>query len=144
MFERNVGAAQRLLEEAWGAGKLEVFDELVADDYVDHDSLLGDADREAVKDRIETYRATFPDLTFEIEDIFAAGDKVVTRWTASGTFENAFMGQEPTHEKGEPVTGIAIDRFEDGKLVESWGEWNALQFMQNIGVVSAGATATAG
>ena len=144
MFEREVAAAQRLLEEAWGNGDLDVVDELMAEGCVIHDPLLGDTDREGAKERIAAFRGAFPDLTFKVEDIFAAGDKVVMRWSALGTFENAFMGQEPTHEKGEPVTGISIDRFEDGELVESWGEWNALRFMQNIGAVPEGAALSAG
>jgi hypothetical protein len=49
------------------------------------------------------------------------------------------MGQEPTHEKGEPITGIGIDRFEGELLAESWGAWDAVRFMQNIGVMSEGA-----
>lgn len=143
MFERNVAAAQRLLEEGWGGGDLDVLDELCADSFVDHDPVMGDGDLQSVKDRIAMYRASFPDLSFEIEDAFAAGDKVVMRWRGTGTFENPFMGQEPTHEKGEPVTGISIDRFEDGLLAESWGEWNALRFMQNIGAVPEGTAVSA-
>jgi steroid delta-isomerase-like uncharacterized protein len=144
MFERNVAAAQRLLEEAWSGGDLDVLDELCADGYVDHDPVMGDADVDAMKERIAAYRAAFPDLRFEVDDAFAADDKVVLRWHGIGTFENAFMGQEPTHEKGDPVSGISIDRFEDGKLAESWGQWNALQFMRNIGAVPEGAATSAG
>jgi steroid delta-isomerase-like uncharacterized protein len=143
MFEPNVGAARRLLEEAWGRGNLDVVDELMADDYIGHDPVLGDTDREGLKERIGSYRSSFPDLAYEVEDVFEAGDKVVTRWRATGTFEREFMGMEPTFERGVPVSGISIDRFEDGLMVESWGEWNALRFMQNIGALPEGATARA-
>ena len=57
------------------------------------------------------------------------------RWKAEGTFENEFMGQQPTGEKGEPVYGIGIDRFEDGKVAESWTQWDTLRFMRNIGAM---------
>ena len=144
MFERNLASSRRLLDEAWGGGNLEVIDELCAEGFVDHDPVMGDADREAIKERIAMYRSAFPDLTFEVDDAFVAGDKVVMRWHGVGTFENAFMGLEPTHDQGEPVTGISIDRYEDDRLVESWGEWNALRFMQNIGAVPEGAATAAG
>jgi predicted ester cyclase len=81
------------------------------------------------------YREAFPDLHFTIEDIFAAGDKVVMRWSATGTFENEIMGIQPTHESGEPVGGINIDRFENGKIVETWGQWDTLRFLRNIGAL---------
>jgi hypothetical protein len=51
------------------------------------------------------------------------------------SFENEFMGQQPTGQKGEPVYGIGIDRFEDGKVAESWSQWDTLRFMRNIGAM---------
>ena len=97
-------------------GSLDVVDEVCLSDYVDHDPILGDRDREGVKRTIASYRAAFPDLTFTVEDAFAADDKVVLHWSAEGTFENEFMGQSPTGETGEPVAGIGIDRYEGDKI----------------------------
>ena len=54
------------------------------------------------------------------------------------------MGQQPTGQKGEPVQGITIDRFEEGKIAESWTQWDTMQFMKNIGAVPEGAAAGAG
>ena len=133
--EENLAVSRRLLEETFGAGNLDLVDELCVDGYVDHDPILGDQGREEVKKTIAGYREAFPDLTFTVEDAVAADDKVVVRWRAEGTFEHEFMGQPPTGEKGEPVTGIGIDRFEDGKVAESWGQWDTLRFMRNIGAM---------
>lgn len=144
MGEENIAAARRVIEEAFGKGDLGVIDEVCAESFVDHDPVLGDGDREAVKERIARYREAFPDLSFTIEDAFAAGDKVVMRWTGEGTFENEFMGQQPTGERGSPVGGISIDRFEDGQIVEAWAQWDALRFMQNIGAIASEAGAAAG
>jgi steroid delta-isomerase-like uncharacterized protein len=131
----NLAASRRLLEESFGNGKLDVIDELCADEYVDHDPIMGDRGRDGVRDTVAGYRAAFPDLTFEVEDAVAADDKVVLRWKAHGTFENEFMGQQPTGEKGEPVCGITINRLEDGKVAESWTHWDTLRFMRNIGAM---------
>ena len=139
MFEENIATSQRLLTEAFGAGNLDLVDECCTEDYVGHDPLLGDTDRAASKQSIADYRAAFPDLAFTIEDIFAADDKVVYRWTGEGTFENPMMGVEPTGERGDPVSGITIDRFEDGKIAESWTHWDALGLMRNMGVVGEAA-----
>ena len=66
---------------------------------------------------------------------------MVIRWRAEGTFENEFLGQQPTGKKGEPVEGIGIDRFEGGRVAESWGQWDTLRFMRNIGAVPDAAEA---
>jgi steroid delta-isomerase-like uncharacterized protein len=142
MSRENIDASRRLIEEGFNDGKLEVLDELCSDDYVGHDPMTGDSDRDSSKQTITGYREAFPDLHFTIEEIFAAGDRVVTRWSANGTFQNAFMGMEPTGEKGSPVEGIGIDRFDEhGKVAESWGQWDTMQFMRNIGAVPSGAAA---
>jgi predicted ester cyclase len=117
---------------------------MCADDFVDHDPIMGDQDREGVKRTIGGYRQAFPDIHIDVLDVVAADDKVVYRWQGDGTFENEFMGQQPTGEKGDPVNGITIDRFEGGKIVESWSQWDVLTLMRDIGVMPEGAAAAAG
>ena len=136
MAQENMATARRVIEEAFNQGNLDVMDEVTADGFVDHDPIMGDQGLDAAKQSIAGYRAAFPDLTFEIEDSFEAGDKVVMRWSGNGTFENEFMGQQPTHEQGDPVHGIGIDRFDaDGKIAEAWVQWDTLTFMRNIGAI---------
>jgi steroid delta-isomerase-like uncharacterized protein len=145
MAQANIDASRRVIEEAFGQGRLEILDEVCSDDFVDHDPIMGDQDVEGVKRSISGYRDAFPDLSFTVDDIFAAGDKVVVRWTGQGTFENEFMGQQPTGEEGEPVHGIGIDRFdEDGKIAEVWGQWDVMTFMRQIGLAPEAAEAPAG
>ena len=70
-------------------------------------------------------------------------DRVIYRWSANGTFENSFMGLEPTHEKGDPVRGMTIDRYEGDKVAESWSHWDTLTFMRDVGAIPEGAAASA-
>ena len=142
--EANIESSRRAIEEAFGQGKLEVFDEVCAADWVGHDPLSGDQDVAAAKQTIAAFRDAFPDLTFTIEDIFAAGDKVVYRWSVEGTFENEIMGLQPTGERGSPVRGITIDRYEGDKIAESWSQWDTLTFMRDIGAIPSEAAASAG
>jgi predicted ester cyclase len=144
MSAENVAASRRLIEEAFNQGNLDVIDEIVAADFVDHDPMVGDQDAEGAKQSIGGYRQAFPDLHCTIEEIIDAGDKVIYRWSANGTFENGIMGLEPTHEKGDPVRGITIDRFEGDKVAESWSEWDTLTFMRGLGAVPEAAAASAG
>jgi steroid delta-isomerase-like uncharacterized protein len=144
MSAENIATSRRLIEEGFNQGNLNVIDEVSADNFVDHDQMMGDQDREGAKQAIAGYREAFPDIHITIEDIFAADDKVVYRWSGQGTFENEMMGLQPTHEQGDPVKGITIDRFEGGKVVESWTQWDTLTFMRDIGAIPQEATASAG
>jgi steroid delta-isomerase-like uncharacterized protein len=144
MSRENIEASRRFIEEPFNEGNLDAIDELCSDDYVGHDPLAGDTDREAGKQTVAGYREAFPDIHVTIDEIFAAGDRVVVQWTAQGTFQNPMMGLQPTGEKGAPIHGIGIDRFEDGKIVESWGQWDTLQFMRDIGAIPADAAVAGG
>jgi steroid delta-isomerase-like uncharacterized protein len=144
MSQENIATARRFIEEAFNRGNLSVIDELSTEDFVGHDAMTGDQDKEGGKQAISGYRDAFPDLHVTIDDIFAAGDKVVYRWTAQGTFENEIMGLQPTGEKGDPVRGITIDRFEGGKIAEGWTQWDTLTFMRDIGAIPQEAPASAG
>jgi predicted ester cyclase len=135
MTEENIAASRRVLEEGFNNGNVDVIDKVCAENFVGHDPMTGDQDREGAKRSMAGYREAFPDLHFTIEDIFAAGDKVAMRWSGTGTFEKELMGIQPTGESGEPVEGINIDRFENGKIVESWGQWDTLRFLRNIGAL---------
>jgi steroid delta-isomerase-like uncharacterized protein len=75
----------------------------------------------------------FPDSSFTIEELFAAGDRVITRWIYRGTHEGEFMGIPPTGNKVE-FGGITIARIKDGKIVESREDYDSLGFMQQLGM----------
>lgn len=84
-----------------------------------------------------------PDLQVTAEDLIATDDKVVMRWTVRGTNDGELMGMPPTGRSVE-ITGISIDRFdEDGRLVETWDQWDNAGFMEQLGI-SAEALAEAG
>jgi steroid delta-isomerase-like uncharacterized protein len=138
MLEKNKAISRRIVEEAFNEGSLEVVDELVGPTYVNHDpsapeDLIGP---EGTKQFIGLYRAAFPDLRITVEEQVAERDFVVTRWTATGTHTGELLGIAPTG-KGATVTGLTIDRIADGKLVESWNNWDTLGLLQQLGVVPA-------
>ena len=76
---------RRELEELYGAGNLEVADEIVAADFVGYDPALPEPIRgpAGVKDAVTGYRTAFPDLRLTIEAQFSEGDLVATRWKAT-------------------------------------------------------------
>jgi predicted ester cyclase len=80
------------------------------------------------------FRRAFPNLYITIDDQIARGNKVVTRWTAHGTHLGDLMGL-PSTGRDVTVTGIAIGRVVANRLVEYWGNFDALGLIQQIGVI---------
>jgi steroid delta-isomerase-like uncharacterized protein len=136
MSAQNKAVAMRFFE-AFNARDLDAFDEILAPDAVDHDpqnpfrEMRGP---EGAKRNAQMYHAAFSDGRFEVHEQLAEGDCVVTRWTAKGTNDGELMGMSPTGKSVE-IDGIGIDRIADGKVVESWGCWDTLGMMQQLGVV---------
>jgi len=87
-----------------------------------------------IKQFISIYRTAYPDTHFTVEDQVAEGDKVATRWTATGTHRGELMGIAPTGKR-VTVTGIAITRVTNGKIVETWNNFDALGQLQQLGVI---------
>jgi predicted ester cyclase len=110
---------RRLVEQGFNQGKLEVVDEIVAEDAVSADDSSASG-RQEWKNAITFWRSAFPDLRLNTDDLFAVGDKVVLRWTATGTDTGGFMERPPTGRR-VTSTGVHIFRHADGLLVEWWG-----------------------
>lgn len=143
MSEQNKALARRGIEEVWNQGKLGVIDELYTANATIHDPNVPGGKihgLDGVRQYVKTYRDSFPDLHIVIEDQIAEGDKVVTRWTATGTFKNEMMGI-PATGKSATVAGVDVDRFQGGKVVESWGSYDMLGMLQQLGVIPSMAPA---
>ena len=134
--EENKRIARRFIEESFGQGKFHLLDEILADDYLDHDAPPGTPPgREGMKYIKAAYRSAFPDLQFTIEDQIAEGDKVTTRWTFRGTHTGELFGIPPTGKK-VVMPGISIYRIADARMQEAWVRYDLLGMMQQLGVVS--------
>ena len=135
-------ATMRRLYELISTGDIDGFGDHVADDFVEHEETPGfEPSKEGVKQMFHMYRAAFPDLHMEAEDVLASGDKVVARVRATGTHQGEFMGM-PATGKNVDVQVIDIMRFgEDGLVREHWGLFDALGMMQQLGAIPAPAPA---
>ena len=120
--------------EIWNDGNLDLVDELYAPDLVWHvvdigEDVVGVA---AFKELVTAFRTAFPDFHVSFDEVFAAGDKTVIRWTMTGTNTGSLQGLPPT---GQPVRlqGVAISRAVDGKTAEVWQHYNQLSMFQQMG-----------
>jgi steroid delta-isomerase-like uncharacterized protein len=117
------------------SGDLDAIDEFIAADHVNHDPTAPEVERgpAGVRTLAELYRSAFPDIAFEHADMFAAGDRVVHRWTLTGTHEGEMMGVAATGRRVR-VSGLEINRIADGKIAESWAISDALGMLSQLGV----------
>ncbi len=135
--EQNKMLVRRYYDEVFNQGKYDVMNEIHAPNYKFHlannPPNLPD-NREGLRQIIMAYRQGLPDLHFTIDDIIAEGDRVVCRWTVSGTQTGEMLGIPPTNKRAT-VTGTDVERVENGKLVEGWGVFDQLGLLQQLGVV---------
>ncbi|HTB92545.1 MAG TPA: ester cyclase [Candidatus Sulfotelmatobacter sp.] len=136
MSEQNKNVVRRLFDELWNKGNLQVADELIAPNYMDHDPSTPDFGKgpESEKKRVNLYRGAFHDFRLNIEDLYAEGETVVARWSCRGVHKGELNGIAPTN-KQFAITGVTICRFDHGKIVEGFVNWDALGLMRQLGVV---------
>jgi steroid delta-isomerase-like uncharacterized protein len=132
---------RQLLEEPW-KGNIGVIDQYVDESYVGYDPSMPEPmrGREAFKEFVQMYLSAFPDGAITVDDQIAEGDTVASRWTARGTHQGELMGIAPTR-KQVTVAGLSYSRFKNGKMVESYANWDTLGLLQQIGAIPAMATA---
>jgi steroid delta-isomerase-like uncharacterized protein len=123
------------VKEVINEGRLERADDLVALDFIELDPLPGQQQgREGLKDVIGGMRVAFPDLHWVVDEVVAEGDKVVSRFTWTGTHRATFLGI-PSTGRRVTVKGVVIDRLADGKMADSRILMDALGMMQQLGVI---------
>jgi len=128
---------RRFYEEMNTGRKLEIAGELFTDDHVFHDPQVpGGTGPQAMAEVISVYQQG-ADGVWTIEEIFSAGDRVVVRWTGTGTHVGEINGV-PATDNPIRVDGITIHRMSGGKIAETWQVWDTLSLLQQIGVIPAG------
>ena len=135
--ETNKALVRREFEEMFSqGGDLDTAGEFYAPDYVLHEPTSGEVrGLKAAREFAATYREAFPDLQTAIEDQVAEGDKVVSRFSGRGTHLGETEDFGPATGNLIEITGITIDRFADGKIVEEWTNYDALSLLQQIGLI---------
>ena len=125
MSETNKKLALKIFEEVLNQGDLAVIEEIYAEDFEAHIANTPEATRgiEAFKQFVALFQALHPEFSFTVEDQIAEGDKVATRWTA----------RAPDRGSEDAMTGITIHRLADGKVVESWDNWDSVSALQARG-----------
>ena len=132
--EQMKEAFRMVIEAAYGAGKVDILDDLFAPDFVEHQADITPPTLAGVKRSIAYLRNAFPDMNYTIEAMHTDGDRLWARLSARGTQWGTFAGAPPT---GKPIAITVMDecRFKDGKIVEHWGVADRLAALAQIGAL---------
>ncbi|WP_420382239.1 ester cyclase [Novosphingobium sp.] len=123
---------RRNTQEVQVGGDFALFDQIFADDFVDHTPQPGaGSDKDGVRMLYTALRAAFPDLQCDIGWQSVEGDLVTTYKIYSGTHSGPFLGLEPS---GHAVHFEAVDamRVRASKITEHWGVGNLYSAVQQI------------
>ncbi len=135
MAESNIAVARRWFEEVWNQGRTETIGELLAPDGVMYGIahgghvVRGPQEFRAAYDQL---KGAFPDIRFTIEEAIGEGDIVALRWTARAMHRGDHLGVPATH-KALTITGMGFARIRDGKILETWNNWDMMGLMHTIG-----------
>jgi predicted ester cyclase len=147
-LDRHKELARALYERVFAVGDFAAADEIMAPDCVSHGPgtppMVG---TEQIKRQGLVLRTAIPDLVTSLEDQIAEGDRVASRWAGAGTHTGP-LRLSPTDElppTGRPISfsEIRIDRFEDGRIVESWFIPDRFTLWQQLGLIPAPPTTPA-
>jgi steroid delta-isomerase-like uncharacterized protein len=131
---------ERFVEELWNGRRLDVADQIFSEDCVTHQLRSGvlaePAYRgpEKMKEHISGWLMSFPDLRFNVEQMIAEADRVVTQLVMEGTHQGTWMGISPTGKRLQ-IRMITIHRIANGKIAEDWVLVESLGFFQQLGAV---------
>ena len=128
--QQNKILAQRFYEEILNTRNMNVADEILDSQYVDHSAAAPGV--ENFKTYFAMITSVFPDIKVTVEDLFADDDKVSARLTIRGTQSGSFRGFPAT---GQPATwsGMDIMHISEGKIIERWSERDFLHMLVQVG-----------
>jgi steroid delta-isomerase-like uncharacterized protein len=124
---------RRNTEEVQSGGNFDVFDELFADDFIDHTPQPNTTpDKKGVRKLYSYLRTAFPDFHAEIHWQLVDGERVTTYKTYHGTHQGPFLSIPPTHRQIH-FEAIDVMRVHNGQITDHWGVGNLLSLMEQIG-----------
>lgn len=139
MSEDRKSTSRHLLE-MWGDNAPHRPTDYLAANYVNHqlpdaEGGISDKSIEEWKTLVTDFHHSFSDARLELLLQIEEGDYVCTRWQMTAKHTGSFRGIEPTG-KETTWTGVQTDRYEGGKLVESWIEWDKYRWLEGLGLVN--------
>jgi steroid delta-isomerase-like uncharacterized protein len=135
--EQTRGLMRRYFDEVWNRGHLDVLDEIIADDYLNHSASIADPRRgpEDLKPIVRTMRAAITGLNYQILDMVIAPDKAAVYLRVTGTHTGDLFGIPATGKRID-VRQMQIEWIGDGRIWQHWRITDELALMRQLGVVA--------
>jgi len=129
-------AVMRRFWEVWEQGNIDLLDELLAPEYINHTLATPDLPPgpEGVKEVVSMFHSAMPDLRVVVEDMIAEGDKVATRYALEGTHKAELFGATPTGRQLS-IKSMTVERVSEGKIIEHWRVTDELGMMRQLGAI---------
>src|SRR3954451_12477712 len=128
--EETKRLATAFFERIWNNKEEAAIDEFIPADAKGNDADFGSG-REGFRRQWRQWHTAFPDLHFEIVDMIAEENKVLTRWTLTGTHQGEFLGAPGSGNKIK-VEGMSFDTITDGLVAEGFDGWDNLGFRKQL------------
>lgn len=124
-----------VVDNYWNKKQFNLAEKYYSSSYINHHPLLPEVQNlEQFKQWCTAFKNGFPDFNVVIEEIVVEGDMAVTRYTLLCTHTGEYLGIPPTGKKAE-MSGMAMNRLKDGKIIETWWNGNDLGMMQQLGII---------
>ena len=136
----NKAIVRRFYQELWNDRQLAIANEIFASDCLTHQLQSGSEDvgvlrnPEMIRHHVADWLAGFADLCFDVEEILAEADRVVSRCVAHGTHTGTWGGIKATGKHIE-IRMVVIHRIQAGKIAEDWVLVESLGFFQQLGLL---------
>src|ERR1700730_10758458 len=133
--EESKALMRRVTDEIWNQGRLDLVDELIAEDFVDHMEAPGleGSGRERYRNHVQMTLAIFPDFRNVLDLVIGEDDIAVSYGRIIATQDGEMMGIPPTGKRVE-CEAFGILRFANGKVIERWGLADNMAMMQQLGL----------
>jgi steroid delta-isomerase-like uncharacterized protein len=122
-----------LIERSFHDQAVDQLDSLLDPNMIVHGPFPMEQGAEAFKRTLAATRRAFPDMRIQIEAGAVREGLVFRRWRMTGTHEAEFLGIAPTGRSVQ-LSGVDIERIENGRIVEHWTYWDRLSLAEQLGV----------
>ncbi|HUP82866.1 MAG TPA: ester cyclase [Candidatus Limnocylindria bacterium] len=119
------------IELVWNQGQLDRLSDMHPDEWMDNGGEVRLADAQLWHRQI---RSTYPDLHYVIDELFSSDERVVVRWTATGTQLGELWGLIPPSGRAVSWRGIHVLRVELGRIIEIWAVADTASLLQQLPV----------
>ncbi len=137
MLAENKMVVRRFFEEIFNHYNLAAADELVGENYINHNAApTEEPGRQGLKNFVMYAHSGLKDIHFTVDDMIAEGDQVATRWTCTAIHTGEFAGVPATGRR-VTISALNIHRVVDGQIAEGWLQWDIIGYLQQVGAMPA-------